>query len=310
MGPAGPVMFATIDIGTNSVLLLIGRVLPDGRVEVIEDRAEVTRLGEGLSSGGIISDAASERTLNTVASYYELCVKHGVKSIAIVGTAPFRVAKNVGDFRLVLKRTTGLDVEVISAEREARLTYNSQAHDFGADIIVVDIGGGSTELATTVKGNMEFVSLPVGCVSLTESFFKNDPASSDEIHKLRQHIGKILESVSPPIFSRPHDRNLIATAGTATTLMSMHLRLPRYDPALVHGQSLKVDALRNIIEELRSKTSAEKKHISGLAPERSDVILAGAELLHEIMGTLGYSSVTISDRGIKWGLFYEKFGGL
>lgn len=300
-------MFATIDIGTNSVLLLIGEPMPDGSVRVIEDRAVVTRLGEGMHASGVISDKAAERTLDALLSFWGLCTKHSVKSIAAIGTAALRDAKNSQDFLLIVKKATGLDIEMISSEREARLTFAASAHDFGSDIVLIDIGGGSTEFVSSDK----IVSLPTGCVSLTEKFLSSDPETEEEILALRNHVRSILKiDVDPAMFARPHDREFVAVAGTATTLMSMHLRLDVYDAAKVHGERLKIDELRNLIDEMKGRTIDERKKMKGLIPERADVILSGAELLYEAMSWLGYATVKVSDRGVKWGLFYERYSML
>ncbi|MFH0799047.1 MAG: Ppx/GppA family phosphatase [Pseudomonadota bacterium] len=308
-------MFATIDIGTNSVLLLIGEAVPDGSVRVVEDRAMMTRLGEGLGKSGEISGAASKRTLDALSSYWELCVKHGVRRVAAIGTAALRNARNAADFLLLARRSLGLEIEIISFDREATLTFASAARDFGDDIVVIDIGGGSTEFVSRERSNgkpgpLRFRSLNLGCVSLTEEFIKNDPPSDADILALRSRIRASLKAdIEPEIYSRPHDRTLVATAGTATTLMAMHLKLATYDPALVHGGRLKIDDLRGIVDAFKRMTLEERKRMPGLIPERADVILAGACLLHESMSALGFANATISDRGVKWGLFYEEFCG-
>jgi len=152
------------------------------------------------------------------------------------------------------------------------------------------------------------VSLPIGSVNLTESHVKDDPPSHHDADELRGNIRHELTSRVPlEIFARPHEAILVATAGTATTLMAMRLSLDEYRPEAVHGKVLKITDLRDIVELLRSRTVAERRSLKGLLPERADVIMAGSMLLHDSMSYLGYADVTISDRGVKWGLFYEKF---
>lgn len=303
-------MFATIDIGTNSVLLLIGEPLPDGTIRPIQERVWGTRLGEGISRSSRISDTAAERTLDALGVCWELCVRLGVREVAAVGTWALRKATNAADFLLIVRKSLGLDIEVISEEREAHLTWEACAKDFGRDIVVVDVGGGSTEFVTTgrEKQRVSIVSVPIGCVSLTERFIKSDPASAGEIERLRRETHKVLKkNLLPSIYARPHDRVFVATGGTATTLAAMRLKLNRYDPVRVHGLRLKIDELRDLIHYIGPKTIEERRELPGLTPERADVILAGAEIIHEAMSCLGYWDVTISDRGVKWGLFYEKF---
>ncbi len=301
-------MQAAIDIGTNSVLLLIGERLPDGTVRPVEDRARVTRLGEGLAACGAISDAAAERTLSALREYMELCDRHKVEGIAAIGTAALRNASNARDFLLMAKKAMGLSIEVISPEREAELTFLAAASDFGREIVVIDIGGGSTELITELKGVRELVSMPIGCVVLTENHVKSDPPSQHDVDSLRGCVRhELSKGIEPHIFARPHEAKLVATAGTATAIMAMHLALDPYIPEAVHGSLLKITDLRDIVDMLRCKTVAERRSIKGLMPERADVILAGSILLHDAMSYLGYADATISDRGVKWGLFYERF---
>jgi len=301
-------MQAAIDIGTNSVLLLIGERLPDGSVRPIEDRAKVTRLGEGLTATGAISEAAAERTLSALREYMQLCDSHKVTGIAAIGTAALRNASNASDFLLMAKKVMGLSIEVISPEREAELTFLAAASDFGREIVVIDIGGGSTEFITELKGVRELVSIPIGCVNLTENHVRGDAASNHELDELRGNIRQELaRCIQPQIFARPHEAKLVATAGTATTIMAIRLALDPYIPDAVHGSLLKITDLRDIVDMLRCKTVAERRSIKGLMPERADVILAGSILLHDAMSYLGYADATVSDRGVKWGLFYESF---
>lgn len=297
-------MFATIDIGTNSVLLLIGEPLPDGQVAVAADCAEGTRLGQGLAQFGKISPEASARTFEVLKRYHDLCAKHGAQEIAVVGTAALRSASNASEFLDALKLKLGLEVEIISQDREALLTYEACSHDFGKEIVVIDIGGGSTEFVSANR----MASIPIGCVSLLEEFLKTDPPTEDEIISLRASVRKALEtSLEPSTFARPHDLDLVAVAGTATTLKAIELSLRTYDPKRVHGSKLSLPDLRNIIDMLLKKTIAQRKEIDGLIPQRADVIVPGAWLLHEAMSYLGFEKALISDRGVKWGLFYERF---
>lgn len=297
-------MFATIDIGTNSVLLLIGTCLPDGNISVIEDRAIITGLGRGASHSHLITNDGMERTLAALGQYFDICSKYGIREISIVGTAILRNAENSQDFIGRVKQKFGKDIEAITGEREAHLTHLACERDFGKDIIVMDIGGASTEL---IAGDKK-VSLHIGCVSYTEKLLKSDPVTADEIQRLRTKVRKILEKeIDLQIFARPHDRELIETAGTATTLGAMHLKLTKYDSGKVHGLKIRIDDLRNLIDEIKVRSINERKNMLGLLPERADVILAGSLILHETMSFLGYTCAIISDRGVKWGLFYEKY---
>jgi len=296
-------MQAIIDIGTNSTLLLIAEK-SGGSVRIIEDIAIVTKLGEGLSKSGLISDIASKRTLNALAEYQRLCTDHSAEEIIVLGTAALRNAKNARDFCLIVKKKLGLEVEIISGEEEARLTFAASSQDFGDNIRVVDIGGGSTEVIEGGKdGEVKCESLPIGCLNLTEQFLKNDSPSEDEINNLRTTIRKELNDSQFGF----HNSRLIATAGTATTLMAMKLKLRKYDRDTVHGKILSVDWLHDTILDLKSKTAGERKLIVGLPADRADVITAGAIILDEVAQRFGENEILISDAGIRWGILYRRF---
>lgn len=309
-------MFATIDIGTNSVLLLVGNVSPEGKVKVVHDLMTITRLGRGLSATGKISEDAMERTFNAIGKYFEICSGSGVSRIEAIGTAVLRNASNAADFLSRVKAKFDMDVEVVSGEREARLAYEANSPDFGNEILVADIGGGSTEFVTIPVGGgtegkrIEFKSLQIGCVSLTEKFLKNDPPLDGEVADLQKDVRHALESgLDPKIFARPHDRTFVAASGTATTLAAMEMKLDPYEPARVHGMKMKITTLRDIINDVRKKDIEERKKIPGLIPARADVIFSGLCILHEVMVFLGHADLIVSDHGVRWGLFYEKYCG-
>ncbi len=299
-------MYASIDIGTNSTLLLIGEPQADGSVRIVEDRATVTRLGAGLAKSCRLADDAAERTLAVLREYWALCTEHGVRAVAAVGTAALRTADNADDFLLVARREMPICIEVLSEAEEARLTFEASAHDFGEEILVLDIGGGSTEwIARGDDGMLSWRSLPIGCVNLTERFLKTDPVSDNETNQLRDSLRSMLRGHESRVTS--HESRLVATAGTATTLMAIVLGLEPYDRNAVHGKTLARDALQAIAADLQGKTIAERQEIPGLDPKRAEVILAGAIVLDEAMATADADVATISDAGVKWGLFYERF---
>lgn len=308
-------MFATIDIGTNSVLLLIGDTLPDGRIRIAADEARITRLGEGMTAQENLGPAAIDRTVAALKEYRGLCEKHHVSATAVVATEALRHASNANEFILRAKEDAGFDVEVVGPDQEAWLTFHACAREFGTDLLVCDIGGGSTELIWGRTGDAkaqpdaaacQFLSLPIGSVVLTEHFIKNDPVTPEEFHELctiiDQHLSQALHSLS-----HRHADKLVATAGTATTLAAIEKRMSSYDHAKIHGILLEMLDVQVIIDELKMKSISERRKIAGLQKGREDVILAGAIILDRVMRRLGYDVVTVSDRGLRWGLFYERF---
>ena len=301
-------MFATIDIGTNSVLLLIGDTLPDGRIKIAADEARITRLGEGLTAHEDLSPVAVDRTISALKDYRALCEKHRVSVAAVVATEALRRAANANDFLLKARDELGFEIEILTPEKEAWLTFHACAREFGTDLLVCDIGGGSTELVwgKLLPNECQYLSIPVGSVVLTEHFVKNDPVTPDEFRELctviDQHLGQALHSLS-----HRHADRLVATAGTATTLAAIEKRMASYDHSKIHGIMLEMLDVQVIIDELRMKSISERRKILGLQKGREDVILAGAIILDRIMRRLGYDVVTVSDRGLRWGLFYERF---
>jgi exopolyphosphatase/guanosine-5'-triphosphate,3'-diphosphate pyrophosphatase len=297
-------MIAVIDIGTHSALLLIGEKKPDGALGIVEDRLVITRLGEGLLGSRVISADAADRTMAVLKSFMETCDKHRVKRIKVVGTAALRNAQNSKAFISRIKTELGLDVEVISGQKEARLTYESSALDFGKEITVVDIGGGSSEIITGPPP-LSVVSMPLGCVMLTEEYIRSDPVDEDDEKMLRNGIYDILCDQIPEAL-RSSQGEVVATAGTATTLLAMHFEIEPYEGKLVHGQRLDIQAIDALINDMRQKPLEELRSIKGLMPERAEVIFAGAVLLEEILRYLGAACCIISDRGIRWGVLYEE----
>ncbi len=301
---------ATIDIGTHSVLLLIAQKNPDGKIKVLADEATLTRIGEGMGSINNFLSSGMERTLAVLKKYKAICDQHRVEKILCVGTAAFRKAKNVADFVIQVKKETGIEIEIISGEREAALTWKAASTDFGSDIMVVDIGGGSTEVICPVslRGGQwptkQSTSIPIGSVLLTEKYCHSDPVSDADYQNICNVIEQTLPSPQPSP-TRGEGKRLVATAGTATTLGAIKMKMKIYHHNEIHGSKLSLAELKKIIADFKSKTIEERKKIPGLEPGRADVILAGSLLLEKIAEHFGFQEITVSDRGVRWGLVYE-----
>lgn len=307
---------ATIDIGTHSVLLLIVEKKSDGSLEVLADEATLTRIGEGMGSTNIFLPSGMARTLSVLSKYRILIDRHGVQKIIAVGTAAFRKAENAADFVKQVEKECGLFIEIISGEREAALTWEAASTDFGPDIAVVDIGGGSTEIisydSTMVRSydskNLYCISLPIGSVILTEQYCHSDPVNEQDYKNLKKKIITVLKNQSTSVPA--YQRTMIATAGTATTLGAIKKKMKVYHHNEIHGMKLSLAELKAIIADLKSKTIEERKKIVGLEPGRADVILAGSLLLKKIAERFGFKEITVSDRGVRWGLVYEALKGM
>ena len=297
---------AAIDIGTHSVLLVIIEKKSDGTLQVLEDHATLTRIGEGMGSHQVFLAGGMERTLTLLKRYKNTCDQHQVEKMIAVGTAAFRKAQNAKQFVADVKKECGIAIDIIPGEREAELTWKAASTDFGEEIAVLDIGGGSTEvIAQKENGNLFCTSMPIGSVYLTEKFVHSDPISEEEYKKICNVIDEHLNSLNIDTKAHRHIDTFVATAGTATTLAAIKAKMKIYHHHEVHGSTLSLDEVTQVIKELKSKTIAERKKISGLEPGRADVILAGATLMQKVAQHFGIQTITVSDRGVRWGLIYE-----
>ena len=298
---------ATIDIGTNATLLLVARAGPD--IEVLADRAEITRLGRGIGSAGSPGSLGAAGIAATLAVLrdYAAIVRHHQAKLAVVGTEALRRAPNADDFLRPAAEILGVPVEVIDGAREAALTFRATIESFPAParagwLAVVDIGGGSTEIILAQQGTVRFeISLPMGSVRLTERFIHADPPTEAELVAVEQEIATQLVTVPFPTAAIV----LCGVAGTVTTLAAMAQRLGSYDPTRVHGWMLASGQLDQQVDRLASATQQQREAMIGLDPRRADVILAGAMILQALLRRSGAPGVLVSDRGIRWGLLHE-----
>lgn len=307
--------FATIDVGSNSILLLIATLTPDGKIRPLIEKAEITRLSEKMNHTGIITPEAMERTLKVLRKYTDLCHRNQVDRIICIGTEGMRRAKNAQDFVQKVAELCGFKLEIISGTKEAELAYLSAMLDFGekfSNLVVLDIGGGSTELIwkTEQNGNtakLQTLSMKMGSVRLTEEFLNTDPLLQSEYTALRNHIDEKLSHHLSTLQAPLPPMTLVGLAGTVTTLSSIDQKLSPYDPNKIQGAILSQNSLKEIIRKLKEKNLEEKKKMIGMEPKRADVLLAGASILDCAMTQLGVHELIVSDRGIRYGLFYQRF---
>lgn len=303
--PTSPKRVASIDIGTNTILLLIAEVKQENLRPLFEIET-VVRLGEGLQKNGVLSEEAMKRGLQTLAQYLEQCQTLKVQEIFAVGTSALREAKNSEDFLKMTNEELNLPIEIISGEEEAQLSFLAVARDLKElkkSILVVDVGGGSTEFILG-KGDRitQWISLPLGSVRFTEQFLLSDPLQEAEWEKMEREVQKLFVNIP-----RSQDPlSMVAVGGTATTLASVEQGLEKFIPEKIHHFVLKKDALRNQLFLYRSKTIDERRKIPGLPPARADVILAGGAILYIAMEELECPSALISCHGVRYGLLYKK----
>ena len=296
---------ASIDIGTNTILLLIAKV-ESGKIHPLFEIETVARLGEGVQKDELLLREAMERSLQTLAQYMRRCQEWGVQKIFAAGTSALREAKNSDDFLKLAKEKLDLSIEVISGEEEAQLSFLAVAKDLQErekSILVVDVGGGSTEFILG-KGDQikQWISLPLGSVRFTEEFLRSDPVQEEEWGAMERKIWEHLAAIP----HSPEPLSMVAVGGTATTLASVEQGLEDFVSEKIHHFVLKRETLKNQILLYRSKTIEERKKIPGLPKARADVILAGGTILYLAMEELHCSSVLISCHGVRYGLLYKK----
>ena len=296
---------AVIDIGSNSIKFLVGERREDGSVKVIAEGNEILRLGEGLHESGRLSADAMERNAEAAASFAQQAGAFGAEEIRCVGTMALRSAANSGAFLTMVKERCGLDVEIISGEEEARLSYLavlSALPDAKEDVVIFDTGGGSTEfIYGRGREVVKRFSVNIGSVRLTETFFPDDPVRKEKIPQVLEQIASELGRAGV----EASGGKLVGIGGTVTTMAAVSHKMTRYDPEVIQGSVLRREEVLRQIAAYSSKTVAQRCEMHGLQPKRADVILAGACILQVIMERLGADELTVSDRGVRHGLAWE-----
>lgn len=300
--------FASIDIGTNSVLLLVAERGAGGRFTAVLERAEITRLGRGVDKARTLAPEAMEDTLQVLERFAKEASALGAEAIAATATSAARDASNGAQFLRAIQQRTGITVEIIAGDEEARLSFSSAWADFGGKgpLVVLDIGGGSTEfIYASAAGAITFRrSFDVGSVRLTERFVTEDPPSAPERATLSAHLDATFAALPPA----PEAARLVGVAGTVTTLCAVARKIDPYDAAKVHGAALSAAELAATVELLWSLPLAQRRALPGLQPKRADVIPAGALILDAAARRLRATEVLVSDRGLRWGLLADRFG--
>jgi exopolyphosphatase / guanosine-5'-triphosphate,3'-diphosphate pyrophosphatase len=302
-----PERYAVIDAGTNSIKFHIGERDASGRWRSVVDRAEMTRLGEGLVPQGAIADAALQRTIKAIAAMADEARRHGVRAIAAVGTAGLRMASNGAEVIAAIRARTGIAIEVISGEEEGRLAFVAAKSGLGSSkgsLVVFDTGGGSSQFSFGHDAIVdERFSVDVGAVRCTERF-RLDGTASPEV--LSQALSAISADLSR-LDGRAAPDALAGMGGAVTNLAAVMHRLTAYDPEVVQGSVIDRAEIDRQIELYRTRDADARRTIVGLQPDRAEVILAGACIVRTIMDKLGQQRFTVSDRGLRHGVLAERF---
>lgn len=302
---------AVIDVGTNSVKFHIGERAADGTWTTVIDRAEVTRLGEGIAATGAIAPAAIERTAAAIAGMTAEAAKLGVglDGVTAVGTMGLRTASNSHAFLDLVKQRCGVAIQIIPGEEEGRLAYLAVQSGLGlgdGTLVIFDTGGGSSQFTFGQGARVDRrFSVNVGAVRYTERFRLDQAVSAPVLQQVIDDMAAdltVLDGAAPP-------DALVGMGGAVTNLTAVMLGLSKYDPELVQGSVLDRSEVHRQIEQYRAMPTADRRQIVGLQPDRAEVILAGACIVLTVMDKLRKASLSVSDRGLRHGLLIDRFGG-
>jgi exopolyphosphatase / guanosine-5'-triphosphate,3'-diphosphate pyrophosphatase len=281
-----------IDLGTNSTRLLVADV-EDGRVEEVARDTTITRLGEGVDERRKLLPTAVARVRNVLSGYRREVERLGAERVLVLATSSVRDAENGEAFLGEIEWSYGFTTRLLSGEEEAELTRRGVAggRELDPDALVLDIGGGSTELIT----ERERISIDMGSVRVTERFLHSDPPAGEELDAAAQAVRELLPDLRP--------REAIGVAGTITSLAA--LELGEYDPERIHGYRLSREAIEAQLERLASLPLAERRELPGLDPDRAPVIVAGAVIVAEVMKRYDLDELEVSERDLLHGAALE-----
>ena len=293
---------ASIDLGTNTCLLLI----QEG-ARVIHDESNIVRLGQGVDQTRLLAADAMQRTRECLTKYAQILKSNGVEpsSVVAVGTASARDAQNSTEFFSSLQKDLGFQFRTLSGDQEAKATFLGAAVPSMDPhrMVVMDIGGGSTELVSINGGK----SLNIGAVRLTERHLKSNPVADDEFWKCEDAIDTALEEMMGWRKTLPSDVEFVAVAGSAVTLAMLQLGASEFNQKQIDGFNISRGDAHRIVEELKWRNVDERKRMPGMEVKRADVILAGALIFWRVMEKMDWLNATISTRGLRYGVLNPLF---
>jgi len=303
---------ASIDIGSNTVRLLIVESESQGDFREIESVRRITRLGQGMDTEKCLAPGPMETTHAVLEEFRQTCANHGDIPIRAVATSAVREAENKEAFVQMARKRTGIHIEVLPWEEEAQLTLKGvfwKIPHQNRTILTFDIGGGSTEFILS-KGDQVVgsTSTSLGTVRLTEKFISRHPVPNEEYETLTAHLRSELSLVKDRLPAlRPEIA--IGTAGTVTTLAALDRNIYPYDPAKVHGVSLPLDSIQKIQTGLKAKSITERLQLKPLERGREDLIIAGTAIVLETLRAFGCSSLLVSETSLREGIILKALQG-
>lgn len=298
---------ACIDIGTNSVRMII---LEENNKECIsfEKYMDTTRIGSGVDKNRMLSEEAMERTLNALIKFSEQAKKEHVKHIEAIATSAVRDAKNRDVFLERVRENTGMSVEMISGKEEARLGFLgvSKGVESEDDILVIDIGGGSTELIVGKNGVIDYsISLDIGAVRLCDKFVQSEPWEQSDQKAMTEYVLAIINEPIKEILKR-NIKKIVGIGGTISTAGSIALQMEYYNRKQIHNYFVSLEHIHEMNKKLLAQTLEERIKTKGLQPKRADIIPAGFIILQELLIALKSDGITISEYDNLEGMFFDK----
>ena len=303
---------ASIDIGSNTVRLLILESTGDQKLNLLVSKRDITRLGEGIDAQGKLTEHRMQTTLQVLSRFRKICLENGDPPLFAVATSAVREASNGQEFVRLAKKETGIDIKIITWEEEARLTlegvYWKIPHE-NRRVITFDIGGGSTEFILSEGENIkDFCSTSLGVVRLTEKFITQHPVDEKEYHSLQNHLQDELQTVKNKL-SAFLPELLIGTAGTVTTLAALKENIYPYDPEKIHGSTFSRPEAESILDDLKGKSLSQRLLLKPIEPGREDLIIAGTAIVLETMRAFGCEILTVSEYSLREGLILRAMNG-
>jgi exopolyphosphatase/guanosine-5'-triphosphate,3'-diphosphate pyrophosphatase len=295
-----------IDLGTNTILMVTARIAPDGSITVLSDEHQIARLGRGVDASRRILPEAFDRVERFLLDYRAIAERLGSERILAFGTSALRDAANREEFVAEMIRRTGIAIDVIDGSDEAELTYRGAL--FGLTLqkehqLVLDIGGGSTEIALGSNARLDkSISIDIGAVRISERYLKELPPSSDSIAAARSELASELARA----FDLDSDVEAIGVAGTVTTLGAIDAGMQIWDAEQLDGWKLSAESITEQVARLERMTLEEIAAIPQIPAQRADVILGGSIILEEFMRRYALPSITVSTRGLRYGMLMRE----
>jgi exopolyphosphatase/guanosine-5'-triphosphate,3'-diphosphate pyrophosphatase len=312
LSPEMTTRLGAIDIGSNSVRLMVVEVLRGGAYRILDEEREPTRLGRSVSSLGRLDDDSIDRTVQALRTFKQIAAGYQVSALRTIATCAVREARNGPEFCRRVREEVGLEVEVIPGDREARLAFSSVQHAFdltGKNAIVADIGGGSTEIIFATGGLIESIfSTPLGAVRLTEQFGLGEQAAPADLERLGEEVASCLKKrTTRPLFA-PHF--MVGSGGTFTTLAELMMAAKKQVDIPVAGYKVSQAEVRHLLDRLAKMPLRARRSMAGMTPDRADIILAGLTIIDALLTRFRVNTLVIHTRGVRDGLVREMIDDL